>query len=1074
MLGPLEVTQDGRSVTVSGSRLRRLLVRLAVDAPTSVAPAALMAAVWPQDRPAEEQNALQALVSRLRRALGKAELVQQVPGGYRLGVQAGDIDLNRFVELTGLGRDLLQGGDTEGAIRALEQALCLWRGEPLFDSDDAEYADSLVIRLIEQQQDARADLLEARIRIGQHAQVIAELEELAAADLLRERFTGLLMTALAAAGRAAEALAAYERLRSYLADELGVDPSPELQAQHLALLRAATAAPADPAGRADKAVHRSNLTYQLTSFIGRDTEQDRVATLLGEHRLTTIVGPGGAGKTRLASQVAAARVGQFRDGVWIVELAPVGEVAGIEPAILEALGPRVNLLQERTRELRIPGESRDRLLDLLEGAEALLIMDNCEHLIGGVSGVVDRMLRRCPGVRVLATSREPLGIVGEALCLIPPLGLPPLGCSAGAAIRYPAVQLLAERATAVNPAFRVDEHSVAEVVEIVRRLDGLPLAIELAAARLRVLPVSEIAQRLGDRFRLLSSGNRTAERRHQTLYAVVQWSWDLLSDAERLLAERLSVFPAGATAITASAVCAGVGLAAEDVPDLLDSLVDKSLLQVSGTGPMRYRMLETIREFGAERLAERGELLAGRAVHARYFAELAGKLDPQLRTADQLPAVAEFTAERENMLAALRFFGETGDGEAAMRVCVDLVWYWSLIGVGTDAAGWMDFALRSAEGSASQLRLYLEAAKAMTSFGDVDGEPGPDLRQAVQDRRRKLVEMADRLADLDLPNEPMALMVAPVLAFIAGDGERGERLMTQVLRVADPWVTAALHTLRANFAENEGDIERMRVEAALGLDLFEQVGDRWGIANALSVRAQSRRYVGDIAGATADIERAVRLLGEIGSTEDDLILHLRLAELRAIGGDLDGAAEDIARLSQRDSGEPASIARRMLIRVAAANLAAMRGEPQAAGLAAELRSEIAVSQVGPYLQRHLTSLAMAATAAISLDAGDVGQARADIEIAYREGSITEDLPVVAGVGQVVAALAERLGNPCAAAEILGACARLRGAADLYDPRGRKLVARLRAALGEEYQTHYQRGTRLDRQAAIDRLNPATI
>ena len=1071
VLGPLEVVRAGRPLPVSGSRLRRLLVRLAVDAPAAVAPSSLMAAVWPDERPAEEHNALQALVSRLRRALGETGAVQQVPGGYRLAVQPGEVDLNRFAELATQGRQRLEAGQPEPAADLLRQALGLWRGEPLFDADDADYAEPLVVRLVERQLEARADLLEARIRSGEHGQVIAELEELAATDLLRERFTGLLMTALVGTGRGPEALAAYERLRVHLADQLGVDPSPELQAQHLELLRGRP----EPAG--DKGVHRGNLTYQLTSFIGRDGEQDRVSALLAEHRLTTIVGPGGAGKTRLATQVADRRVTQFRDGVWIIELAPVSEVAGIEPAILDALGPRSTLLLERTRELRTAGESRDRLIDLLEGAEALVIMDNCEHLIGGVSRVVDRVLRRCPGVRVLATSREPLGIVGEALCLIPPLGLPPVGSSASEAVRYPAVQLLAERATAVNPAFRVDDPSVADVVEIVRRLDGLPLAIELAAARLRVLPVSEIARRLGDRFRLLSSGNRTAERRHQTLYAVVQWSWDLLSGPERVLAERLSVFPAGATVATATAVCAdddGAGPAAAQVPDLLDSLVDKSLLQVSDIRPVRYRMLETIREFGAERLAERGELASRRAVHARYFAELAAQLDPELRTERQLPAVAEFTAERENMLAALRFFGETGDGEAAMRVCVDLVWYWNLVGVNTDSAGWIDFALRSAADSKSQLRIYLEAAQAMSSFGVTDPGSPTDIGEAVRERRRRLGEMADRLGDLDLPNEPVALMVAPVLAFIAGDSERGERLMTQVLRVADPWMTAALHIMRANFAENEGDVERMRQEAALGLELFERVGDRWGIANALSARGQIRRYAGDIAGATADFERASQLLSEIGPTDDDLILHLRLSELRVINGDFAGAAHHLAMLRQQDSGEPASTFRRVLIRVAEANLASLQGEPRAAQLAAELRLEVSDGRVAPQFHGHLAALVTAVTASVSMAAGELVQARRDVEIAYREGITTDDLPIVATVGQTVAMLAERTGHPRIAAEILGACTRLRGASDLADPRGKALVSRLQAALGPEYQAAYDRGTGLDRQAAIDRLDPAGL
>ena len=391
---------------------------------------------------------------------------------------------------------------------------------------------------------AQTDLIEAELRLGRGVDVIGDLESMVAANPLRERLAGQLMRALAAAGRTADALAVFDRLRAHLADELGVDPGAEIQALQLAVLRGEIEPEvmiAPPSGR-----RHSNLRASLTSFIGREEELARVSTLLESGRLVTIVGPGGAGKTRLASEVAARWTSRRSDGVWLIELAPVSDGKAIAQAMLGALG----LLDTRSVDRRLgraAPESIEQLFDVLAEADCLLLVDNCEHLIGPVAVVVDQLLARCREVRILTTSREPLGIVGESLCLLPPLGLPPVGVAARDAADHPAVQLLVERAQAVHAGFAVDDSSVDDIVEIVQRLDGLPLAIELAAARLRVMPIGEIAARLSDRFRLLTGGSRTAMPRHRTLRAVVEWSWDLLAPDERLLAERLAVFPAGAT-----------------------------------------------------------------------------------------------------------------------------------------------------------------------------------------------------------------------------------------------------------------------------------------------------------------------------------------------------------------------------------------------------------------------------------------------------------------------------------------------------------------------------------------------
>jgi DNA-binding SARP family transcriptional activator len=524
ILGPVEAREGTQVLPVTGARLRRLLLRLAVDAGRTVPPAELVDAVWGQEPPAEVPNALQSLVSRLRRALGGASTVQQVPGGYRLVVDPADVDAHRFAQLVTSGRRALAAGDPDRAAADLRAALELWRGQALVEADGADYAIGLATRWEQQRLDAVADRVDADLALGRAADVVAELDQLVDAHPLRERFTSQLMTALTQSGRPAEALAAYERARSYLADQLGTDPSPGLQQQHLALLRAGS----DDAPPGGASTRRTNLRTELSTFIGRGDELKRVDELVATGRLTTIVGPGGAGKTRLSSRVAAGWVDRMPDGVWFVELAPVTDQVDIAPTILGSLGLRENALLERRPERR-SRDALERLLDALSDATCLLVVDNCEHLVDGVAGVVDTLLARCPGLRVLTTSREPLGIAGESLCVLRSLELPQTGSTATQANEHEAVQLFADRAASVRADFAVDETTVDAVVEIVRRLDGLPLAIELAAARLRVLPVAEIAARLGDRFSLLTGGSRTALPRHRTLRAVVQWSWDVLS-----------------------------------------------------------------------------------------------------------------------------------------------------------------------------------------------------------------------------------------------------------------------------------------------------------------------------------------------------------------------------------------------------------------------------------------------------------------------------------------------------------------------------------------------------------------
>ncbi|HET8615397.1 MAG TPA: BTAD domain-containing putative transcriptional regulator [Actinomycetales bacterium] len=1059
ILGPVEARDDTRVLPVTGARLRRLLVRLAVDAGRTVSPGELVDAIWGEDPPAEVPNALQSLVSRLRRALADGGLVQQVSGGYRLAVDARDVDVHRFAQLSANGRRMLAAGDAAGAAHDLREALDLWRGPALQDADDAEYAIGLAARWEQQRLDVLADRVDADLALGRAAEVVPELEQLVEAHPLRERFTGQLMTALASSGRAAEALAAFERQRSYLADQLGTDPSPALQQQHLQLLRSG-----GPAPGGQRTTRRTNLRTELSSFIGRDDEVRRVDELVATGRLTTIVGPGGAGKTRLSSRVASTWVDRMPDGVWFVELAPVTDVVDIAPTVLGSLGLRENALLERRPERRTR-DALERLLDALADATCLLVVDNCEHLVDGVADVADTLLARCPGLRVLATSREPLGIGGESLCVLRSLELPQTGSTAAEAAEHEAVQLFADRASSVRADFHVDDTTVDDVVEIVRRLDGLPLAIELAAARLRVLPVSEIAARLGDRFTLLTGGSRTALPRHRTLRAVVQWSWDLLSEDERLLAERLAVFPSGATPASAAAVCAGTQLREAALPALLDALVDKSLLQLTDGPGVRYRMLETIREFCVEQLAVRGEVHAARAAHAGYFTALVHEADPHLRHRDQLHWLAVLEAERDNVLAALKFLGDNGEAQAAVDLAIRLTWYWTLLGSHGEAASWLGFALAVPGDVTPGRRAVAEVAHTISSMA---GERSDDLD--LTSMTRTMADLDARIASADVGDEPLALLLRPVLSIFSADAEALKARIEEALERGDAWVRAAVHVIAANVAENDGDLETMRSEATTALEEFSTIGDRWGLAGTLASLALVRTLDGDLEGAVEAYRQASQHLDELGARGDTGMLKMRLAGVLARLGRHDEALQAL-----REAGEYTGRSRLddTLLLIGQITVSSAMGDDFSTGALIErLRAQIApVAQ--PY-RGHPHAIGLAVLADHDLSHAQVARATASLVEAYEVGLATRDMPILATVGVTVARLAHVRGLHRVAAEVLGACAQLRGADDLTDPRVAALHDQLRTCIGEAFDAAYEAGRRLDRSDALGRIDPAGL
>ncbi|MFJ8002837.1 AfsR/SARP family transcriptional regulator [Streptomyces fagopyri] len=932
---------DGTPVPVGGARLRALLTVLALRPARTVPAAVLVDEVWGDDPPADAPAALQALVGRLRRALG-AGAVDSADGGYRLVAGADDIDLHRFERLAGEGARALADGDPAKAAVILDDALALWHGPALADLPDraAESARWETRRL-----DVRRARLGAALALGHAEQSLPELTALCDLHPLDEPLHALRLRALRDAGRPAEALAAYESVRALLADRLGSDPGPELRALHGELLRPAGPAPSvqrpahaggteirtapahhtpasarhtpasahhtpAPAGHTPEAAsawhgHEArggpgvpaasaplgNLRARLTSFVGREADIDTIRGDLASARLVTLLGPGGAGKTRLSQEAAEAVASGARDGVWLAELAPVDDPQAVPDAVLTAVGARETVLRGAgAEEMRAASERHDdplhRLAEYCSKRSMLLILDNCEHVVDAAAQLAEELLERCPGLTVLATSREPLGVPGELLRPVEPLPEPF------------ALRLFADRGASARPGFRIDaDAGTAEAAaEICRRLDGLPLAIELAAARLRMLTPRQIADRLDDRFRLLTSGSRTVLPRQQTLRAVVDWSWDLLDGDERDVLRRLSVFAGGCDLAAAEAVCGPVALEA------LGSLVDKSLVVAApaGDGAMRYRLLETVAEYAGERLDESGRRAAAERDHLTYYRELARTTDPQLRGAGQRAAIERMERESENLRAALQRAVAVGDEQEALCLVLSLAWYWQMRDLRLMARHW------SSEVIALGPDPFAEPLRPVPPLTESCTDAPPPMRPEILDEARRglhLVHLA--CMDMDMgawetpeaqeklrsisraysPGLPQTCRSPGNLWFYAvimtGDMDRMRSVIDETVRtcreLGNAWELGVALQMRANVLANRatwaGDAVRDAEEA---LEIFTGIGDAWGAAEALSARGEAHERRGAYRLAADDYAEAMTYAEGLGAHAQTAVLSTRL------------------------------------------------------------------------------------------------------------------------------------------------------------------------------------------------------
>jgi predicted ATPase/DNA-binding SARP family transcriptional activator len=939
VLGTLRVRDEaGRTVAVGGRRARRLLILLALDAGRVVPVSSLIARLWDDDPPAGAGNALQSVISRLRGALAGlgSGVIESHAGGYRLAVPPETVDALAFESLARHGSRGLAAGDAAGAARLLREALGAWRGPALADVADADFAAGPIARLEELRLAATLDRIEAELLLGERASLAGELRSLIAADPLAERPRGLLMRTLSADGRQAEALAVYQETREALRDNLGIDPSPQLEQIYLDLLRQK---PLDPErGRGDSApnVRVTHVRTALTSFVGRQEELRQVLKLLDSDRLITLTGPGGVGKTRLSAE-ALAKVAAER---CFVELAPVTDATEVPYAVLDALGIRESGLWAGPGRREATTDPVDRLVAGLGDRQVVLVLDNCEHLIAPAAALAGRVLAACPGVRVLATSREALGITGERLWPVPALDVPPqdwtpdvlpdaVSSPVAEILDYPAVKLLSDRAVAVSPGFGVDAANAVAVARICRALDGMPLAIELAAARLRALSPAQLAERLDDRFALLTGGSRTAMPRHQTLRAVVDWSWETLSEPEQVLARRLAVFPGGATLSGAERVCRDAGAASEqallpapEVLTALSGLVDKSLLAVenprrnlSAQSEPRYRMLETVRAYGLERLAEAGEEHWVRGAFCAHFLDLAETAEPLLRTREQVRWIREFAAEQDNINAAVRWAIEQHEVRTALRFGRALGWFWIMRGQRQESAALAreiltisyDPAVGAGAGPdqvpteetvPTQDSLLVAEARVICVITGM----GPDWDlDSVREPLASALELSESgVAPGGAPTHPLFLIAGSMLAMYDRDYERALRLLEVHFESADPWNRAASRLQRAFYSLSIGRRDAVVRDCDVALAGFREIGDNWGIAMTLWMRAEIASPDGDFAVAIAALEEAVRVSKDLTEWEDAAHIYGKLAILRARAGNHQGAAADLARAERTD------------------------------------------------------------------------------------------------------------------------------------------------------------------------------
>jgi predicted ATPase/DNA-binding SARP family transcriptional activator len=864
VLGPVEAVRAEQPLRLGGRRQRWLLALLLVEPGRAISSDRLIDELWQGKPPGGAEGTLRVYVSRLRSALGENTLVARPPG-YVLEIEAERVDAWRFERLYREGREALARGAAGLAADRLGAALALWRGAAFADVRDGGVVADEARRLDELRLVAFEERIDADLLLGRHASLVAELERLVVEEPLRERLWRQLVLALYHSKRQAEAIAAYNRARTLLSESFGLDPSEELRALERAVLRQELAPAAS-------AVERHNLPAPLTSFVGREHELDDIAELLRAHRLVTLTGVGGAGKTRLALEAVTRQIGAWTGGVWLVDLTAHVDPPATPSAVAGVLGVRE----------RPDVSALDGLVEHLRSEELLILLDNCEHLASACGELVHEVLRASPSVRVLATSRIPLGAAGEVDYAVDPLPTPTDDLPGDEVAQFASVRLFLDRARALRRDFAATATDITTVARICRELDGLPLAIELAAARAKALSVDDIADRLDDRFRFLRSWRRLATPRHQTLRATIDWSYELLAANERDLLAALSVFAGGFTLDSVAAICADLDLARAD--ELVSRLVDSSLV-VAGTrnGGTRYRLLETIREYAAERLTSSGRREELHRSHAEHYLEIAAGA----RTRDpvgKLEALEILDRERENLHAALRWTLATGS-ELAVPLAAALWHYWLIRGYRRQGLEWLERALALPTDAPSPARAVALSGAAL-------------LARLLGDFTRAERFAHEGVALGRVVGPPVALTaslnVLTTLAALDGDFERARDYCDESVAVARAARDERLEAL-ALFTLAEGSLHGGRYADVRDVggrahDLARTVGDKEVLAIVLARLGIAAAHERRLEEASDHLAEAVEYARALGFPETAALCCEGLALVAAERGDVVRAA----------------------------------------------------------------------------------------------------------------------------------------------------------------------------------------
>jgi predicted ATPase/DNA-binding SARP family transcriptional activator len=1021
LLGSLEVRDDdGQLLSLGGPRLQKLLIALALRCGEVLPDDNLIEAVWGDDIPARSLNALQRQVSTLRRTLGAADVVQRRGTGYALALDKSAIDIFRFESLAARGHEAMRGGDVGHARELLDQALALWRGEALADVAYEEFAQVEIARLNEARLVATEARIDADLALGREAGLISELEQLVLAYPLREHLRAQLMLALTRAGRQADALRSYQSARAVLGEELGLEPSQELRALESAILQQDETVVRSDAAASPRP--RANLRIPLTTLIGRRADLDALRPVLHEQRLVTLVGPGGVGKSRLAIEAARESLESDTIDVWLVELADVADPDGVVAAIMAAL--------DLSRTGSSAADAR-RLIEFLKGRRALLVLDNCEHVVASTARITQDLLESCASLRIWATSREGLAIRGEVLWPVPPLSLDD------------AVALFIERGRAADPISDLDadfESTHNMLANICTRLDGLPLAIELAAARLRAMPISEVAAGLEDRFRLLNRGARTARPRQQTLRAVVDWSYDLLFDDERRVFDRLSVFGGSCTSAAARAVCADDEITGDDVAELVTRLADKSLITVEKDevdGYPRFRMLQTLVDYGRECLEISGEAERVHVAHVRYYADFAVRSLAALQGEKQRGWLRAVTANFANLRAALDAAVRDGDAETAQSIAGCLGWYWWFTGRTLEGSQWLALAAgcHGAVRNITRARLL-----AWTAFTGAPGlvrwvEPQGSLPRGEQRSPGRLTDeetdvlCAEALAlyrEAGVPDELAGVETALAVTYWTrvNHVRAGELLADAERLLASLAPAPRVRAMQAFIAARRALVEGRDAEAEeafrVSIELLDAVGADVACSFALRYAGRLAARRGDHASCIEVIERALKLARGLGLSGLANALMTDLGESLLAGGEVERAREILRYplAAAREVGFLPGIAENL------ASLAVVEWCADDAERAAQLARE-ALDIALAVDDQEIVAHCLALLGSVAARRGDLEDARAHHAHALQlaRGADEPRRTALALVGLAYVAL--RLDDGRGAARLLGAAATLR-------------------------------------------------